>query len=110
MNRCCTPEKQYIINRGAKFTAYIVGKFLDVGDTYKGVLYHDARNEENRAETSGIVEPFGEDAKLILNFPGEETIKLKSGSTVIIEFYNEGKTKMGYKENFAKVRPTSINM
>jgi hypothetical protein len=56
MNRCCTPEKQYIINRGAKFTAYIVGKSLVVGDTYKGVLYHDARNEGSRAETSGIVE------------------------------------------------------
>ena len=86
----------------------IVGKLIEEGKLYTGVLYHDARNEQNRAITSGIATVFGDSVKLILEFPGNETLKLKAGSTVILEFYDEDKVKFGYRERFAKVRPTSI--
>ena len=86
----------------------IVGKLIEEGKLYTGVLYHDARNEQNRAVTSGIATSFGDTTKLILEFPGSETLKLKAGSTVILEFYDEDRIKFGYRERFAKVRPTSI--
>ena len=108
MNQCCTSDKEFIINQGAQCNVVIVGKLLEVGKLYTGVLYHDARNEQNRATTSNIAEAFGDTVKLILEFPGNETLKLKAGSTVILEFYDEDKIKFGYRERFAKVRPTSI--
>lgn len=108
MNTCCTLDKEFIINQGAQCNVVIVGKLLEEGKLYTGVLYHDARNEQNRATTSNIAEAFGDSVKLILEFPGNETLKLKAGSTVILEFYDEDKVKFGYRERFAKVRPTSI--
>lgn len=108
MNTCCTSDKEFIINQGAQCNVVIVGKLLEEGKLYTGVLYHDARNEQNRATTSNIAEAFGDSVKLILEFPGIETLKLKAGSTVILEFYDEDKVKFGYRERFAKVRPTSI--
>ena len=108
MNQCCTSEKEFIINQGAQCDVVIVGKLLEVGKVYHGVLYHDARNEQNRATTSSMAEDFGDTVKLILQFPGSQTLKLKAGSTVILEFYDEDKVKFGYRERFAKVRPTSI--
>lgn len=108
MNQCCTQDKEFIINQGAQCNVVIVGKLLEVGKLYTSVLYHDARNEQNRATTSNIAEAFGDTVKLILQFPGSETLKLKAGSTVTLEFYDEDKVKFGYRERFAKVRPTSI--
>ena len=108
MNQCCTSEKEFIINQGAQCDVVIVGKLLEVGKVYHGVLYNDARNEQNRATTSSMAEAFGDTVKLILQFPGSQTLKLKAGSTVILEFYDEDKVKFGYRERFAKVRPTSI--
>lgn len=108
MNACCTSDKEFIINQGAQCNVVIVGKLIEEGKLYTGVLYHDARNEQNRAVTSGITTSFGDTTKLILEFPGSETLKLKAGSTVILEFYDEDRIKFGYRERFAKVRPTSI--
>ena len=108
MNACCTSDKEFIINQGAQCNVVILGKLLEEGKLYTGVLYHDARNEQNRAIASGIATVFGDSVKLILEFPGNETLKLKAGSTVILEFYDEDKVKFGYRERFAKVRPTSI--
>lgn len=108
MNQCCTQDKEFIINQGAQCNVVIVGKLLEVGKLYTGVLYHDARNEQNRATISGIAEAFGDTVKLVLQFPGDQTLKLKAGSTVTLEFYDEDKIKFGYRERFAKVRPTSI--
>lgn len=108
MNQCCTQDKEFIINQGAQCNVVIIGKLLEVGKLYTGVLYHDARNEQNRAVTSGIAEVFGDSIKLKLEFPGNETLKLKAGSTVTLEFYDEDKVKFGYRERFARVRPTSI--
>ena len=108
MNQCCTQDKEFIINQGAQCNVVIIGKLLEEGKLYTGVLYHDARNEQNRAITSGTATVVGDSVKLILEFPGNETLKLKAGSTVILEFYDEGKVKFGYRERFAKVRPTSI--
>lgn len=108
MNTCCTSDKEFIINQGAQCNVVIVGKLLEEGKLYTGVLYHDARNEQNRATTLNTAEAFGDSVKLILEFPGSETLKLKAGSTVILEFYDEDKVKFGYRERFAKVRPTSI--
>ena len=108
MNTCCTSDKEFVINQGAQCNVVIVGKLIEEGKLYTGVLYHDARNEQNRATTSNIAEAFGDTVKLILEFPGNETLKLKAGSTVILEFYDEDKIKFGYRERFAKVRPTSI--
>lgn len=108
MNACCTSDKEFIINQGAQCNVVVVGKLVEEGKLYTGVLYHDARNEQNRAVTSGIATSFGDTTKLILEFPGSETLKLKAGSTVILEFYDEDRIKFGYRERFAKVRPTSI--
>lgn len=108
MNACCTSDKEFIINQGAQCNVVVVGKLIEEGKLYTGVLYHDARNEQNRAVTSGIATSFGDTTKLILEFPGSETLKLKAGSTVILEFYDEDRIKFGYRERFAKVRPTSI--
>ena len=108
MSQCCIQDKEFIINQGAQCNVVIVGKLIEEGKLYTGVLYHDARNEQNRAVTSGIATSFGDTTKLILEFPGNETLKLKAGSTVILEFYDEDKVKFGYRERFAKVRPTSI--
>lgn len=108
MNQCCTQDKEFIINQGAQCNVVIIGKLLEVGKLYTGVLYHDARNNQNRAETESMAETFGDTVKLILKFPGDQTLKLKAGSTVILEFYDEDKVKFGYRERFAKVRPTSI--
>ena len=108
MSQCCIQDKEFIINQGAQCNVVIVGKLIEEGKVYTGVLYHDARNEQNRAVTSGIATSFGDTTKLILEFPGNETLKLKAGSTVILEFYDEDKVKFGYRERFAKVRPTSI--
>ena len=108
MNACCTSDKEFIINQGAQCNVVVVGKLIEEGKLYTGVLYHDARNEQNRAVTSGIATSFGDTTKLILKFPGSETLKLKAGSTVILEFYDEDRIKFGYRERFAKVRPTSI--
>lgn len=108
MNTCCTSDKEFVINQGAQCNVVIVGKLIEEGKLYTGVLYHDARNEQNRAVTSGIATSFGDTTKLILEFPGSETLKLKAGSTVILEFYDEDRIKFGYRERFAKVRPTSI--
>ena len=108
MNTCCTSDKEFIINQGAQCNVVVVGKLIEKGKLYTGVLYHDARNEQNRAVTSGIATSFGDTTKLILEFPGSETLKLKAGSTVILEFYDEDRIKFGYRERFAKVRPTSI--
>ncbi len=108
MSQCCIQDKEFIINQGAQCNVVIVGKLVEEGKLYTGVLYHDARNEQNRAVTSGIATSFGDTTKLILEFPGSETLKLKAGSTVILEFYDEDRIKFGYRERFAKVRPTSI--
>lgn len=108
MNQCCTSEKEFIINQGAQCNVVILGKLIEEGKLYTGVLYHDARNEYNRAITSNIATAFGDTVKLVLEFPGSETLKLKAGSTVTLEFYDEDKVKFGYRERFAKVRPTSI--
>lgn len=108
MNQCCTQDKEFIINQGAQCNVVIIGKLLEEGKLYTGVLYHDARNEQNRAVTSNIATVFGDSVKLVLEFPGSETLKLKAGSTVTLEFYDEDKVKFGYRERFAKVRPTSI--
>lgn len=108
MNACCTSDKEFIINQGAQCNVVVVGKLIEEGKLYTGVLYHDARNEQNRAVTSGTATSFGDTTKLILKFPGSETLKLKAGSTVILEFYDEDRIKFGYRERFAKVRPTSI--
>lgn len=108
MNQCCTQDKEFIINQGAQCNVVIIGKLLEEGILYTGVLYHDARNEQNRAVTSGIAEVFGDSIRLVLEFPGSETLKLKAGSIVTLEFYDEDKVKFGYRERFAKVRPTSI--
>lgn len=108
MSQCCIQDKEFIINQGAQCNVVIVGKLIEEGKLYTGVLYHDARNEQNRAVTSGIATSFGDTTKLILEFPGSETLKLKAGSTVILEFYDEDRIKFGYRERFAKVRPTSI--
>ena len=108
MNACCTSDKEFIINQGAQCNVVVVGKLIEEGKLYTGVLYHDARNEQNRAVTSSIATSFGDTTKLILEFPGSETLKLKAGSTVILEFYDEDRIKFGYRERFAKVRPTSI--
>lgn len=108
MNQCCTSEKEFIINQGAQCNVVILGKLIKEGKLYTGVLYHDARNEYNRAITSNIATAFGDTVKLVLEFPGSETLKLKAGSTVTLEFYDEDKVKFGYRERFAKVRPTSI--
>lgn len=108
MNRCCTPEKEFIINQGAQCNVIIMGKMLEDGQSYNGVLYHDSRNESNRAFATSIAQKLGDTTQLILEFSAEETLKLKAGSTVILEFYNSDKTKFGYRDNFAKVRPTSL--
>ena len=108
MNTCCTQDKEFIINQGAQCNVVIVGKLLEEGKLYTGVLYHDARNEQNRATTLNTAEAFGDTVKLILKFPGNQTINLKAGSTVTLEFYDEDRIKFGYRERFAKVRPTSI--
>lgn len=108
MNQCCTQDKEFIINQGAQCNVVIIGKLLEEGKLYTGVLYHDARNEQNRATALNMAEAFGDSVKLTLQFPGDQTLKLKAGSTVILEFYDEDKVKFGYRERFAKVRPTSI--
>lgn len=109
MNQCCTQDKEFIINQGAQCNVVIIGKLLEEGRLYTGVLYHDARNEQNRAVVlNKTATAFGDSVKLVLDFPGSETIKLKAGNTVTLEFYDEDKVKFGYRERFAKVRPTSI--
>jgi hypothetical protein len=45
MNACCTSDKEFIINQGAQCNVVIIGKLLEEGKLYTGVLYHDARNE-----------------------------------------------------------------
>lgn len=45
MNQCCTQDKEFIINQGAQCNVVIIGKLLEEGKLYTGVLYHDARNE-----------------------------------------------------------------